>query len=68
MDDYSQEFHRFTKLNHKRGLKFGMGPHAPYDEWIEIEVRLKASKDMIYFTVRVHNDEVRLDPYKHATK
>ena len=68
MDDFSQEFHRFTKLKHKGELKFGMGPHAPYDEWVEIEVRLKATKDMISPAVRVHNDEVRLDPYKHATK
>ena len=45
-----------------------MGPHAPYDEWVEIEVRLKANKDMISPAVRVHNDEVRLDPYKHTTK
>ena len=26
------------------------------------------SKDMIYPAVRVHNDEVRLDPYKYTTK
>ncbi len=47
-----------------------MGPHAPYDEWVEVEVRLKMSKDMktICPAVRVHNDEVRLDPYKHLTK
>ena len=38
-----------------------MGPHASYDELIEIEVRLKASKDMICPAVRVVNDEVRLD-------
>jgi hypothetical protein len=69
MDDFSQEFHRFTKLKHKGELKFGMGPHAPYDEWVEIiEVGLKANKDMICPTVRVHNDEVRLDPFKHTTK
>jgi len=32
MDGYRQEFHRFTKLKHKGELKFGMGPHAPFDE------------------------------------
>ena len=68
MDDFSQEFHRFTKLKHKGELKFGMGPHAQYDEWVDIEVRLKMSKDMISPTVPVHNDEVRLDHYKHTTK
>jgi hypothetical protein len=47
-----------------------MGPHAPYDEWIYIEVRLKMSKDMktVWPAVRVHNDDVRLEPYKHTTK
>ncbi len=47
-----------------------MGPHAPYDEWVEIEVRLKMSKDMktICPAVREHNNEMRLNPYKHATK
>jgi hypothetical protein len=47
-----------------------MGPHAPDDEWVEIDARLKMSKDMktIYPAVRVHHDEVRLDPYKHTTK
>jgi hypothetical protein len=68
MDDISQEFHRFTQLKRKGELKFGMGPHAPYDEYFEIEVRLKENKDMICSTVRVHNDELRLDPYKHLTK
>ncbi len=68
MDEYSQEFHRFTKLKHKGELKFGMGPHAPYDEYFEIEVRLKANRDTISPVVRVHNEEVRLDPYKHMTK
>jgi hypothetical protein len=70
MDDFSQEFHRFTKLKHKGELKLGMGPHAPYNEWVEIEVRLKMIKDtkMICPAVRVHNDEVRLDPLKHAPK
>ena len=68
IDDFSQEFHRFTKLRHKKELKFGIGSHAPYDEWIEIEVRLKANKTMICPAVRAHNDEVHLDPYKHLTK
>ena len=68
IDDYCQDFHRFTKLKQKGELKFGMGPHAPFDEFFEIEVRLKANKNMICPAVRVHNDEVRLDPYKHATK
>ncbi len=70
MDDYSKELHRFTQLKHKGELKFGIGPHAPYNEWVEIEVRLKISKDMkmMHPTARVHNDEVRLDPYKHVTK
>jgi len=45
-----------------------MGPHAPYDEWVEIEVRLKANKDTNCPTVRAHNHEVRLDPSKHTTK
>ena len=45
-----------------------MGPHAPYDEWVVTEIRLKAKKDMICPAVRVHNDEVLLDPYKHLTK
>jgi hypothetical protein len=63
MDDFSQEYHRFTKIKEKGEL----GPHAPYDEWIEIEVRLKMRNNMIYPAVRVHNDEVRLDPYKHVT-
>jgi hypothetical protein len=47
-----------------------MGPHAPYDERVDIEVRLKMSRDMktICPAVRVHNEEVRLDPYKHTTK
>ena len=64
MDYFSKEFHRFTKRNHSGELKFGMGPHAPYDAWLEIEVRMKANKDIICPAVRVHNDEVRLDPFQ----
>ncbi len=45
-----------------------MGPHAPYDEWVEIEVWLNANKNMICSAVRVHIDEVRLDHYTHTTK
>ncbi len=62
MDDYSQEFHRLKTIKHKGKLKFGMGPHAPYNEWVEIEVRLKVNKDAICPAVRVHSDEMRLDP------
>ncbi len=70
IDDYSQEFNRFSKIKHKGELKFGMGPHAPYDEWVDIEVRLKLRKNnnMMDASIRVHDDEVRLDPYKHVTK
>lgn len=69
MDDYSQEFHRFTKLRHKGELKFGMGPHAPYDEWFDIEVHLKMEDDkQISSSVKVFNDKVELDSYKHVTK
>jgi len=59
MEDYSQEFNRFTKLKHKGELKFRMGPHAPYDEWVEIELHLKLSKDM---------KMIQEDPYKDAIK
>ena len=47
-----------------------MKPHAPIDEWMEIKFRLKMSKDRktICPTVRVHNDKVHLDTYKHETK
>ncbi len=68
MDDWSQESHCFKKLKHKGELKFGMGPHAPYDEWFDIEIELKKNKDDNTFSsVQVHKDKVVLDPYKHET-
>jgi hypothetical protein len=70
MEDNSQEFRRVRKLKYKRELKFGMGLHTPYVEWVQIEVRLKTNNGnkTICPAVRVHNGEVRLDPYKHETK
>ena len=55
---------------YKGPQKYGIDPHAPYDEWVEIEVRLKLrkAKRTIDDAVRMHDDEVRLDPYKHVTK
>ena len=43
MDDFSQEFHRFTKLKHEGELKFRMRPHAPFDELVEIEVPIECA-------------------------
>ncbi|AUF82394.1 hypothetical protein TetV_302 [Tetraselmis virus 1] len=71
MDDYSQEKNRdgFTKLKHDGRLKFGMGPHSPFDEFIDVEVTLKMKKDnVIESSVKVHKDSVVLDSYKHETK
>jgi hypothetical protein len=70
MGDFSQEFQRLTKVKSKSELKFDMGPHMPIDKWIEMEIRLKMSKDSktIYRAARMHDDEVRLYPYNHMTK
>ena len=68
MDDWSQESHRFKKLDHKGESKFGMGPHVEYGKWFEVEIKLKKGSDeMVSSSIRVHEDEVKLDPYKHAT-
>lgn len=69
IDDYSQEFSRFKKLKHKGELKFGMGPHAPYDEWFDIEMDLsKNTKGIMEPIITVNGDKVVLDPYEHKTK
>lgn len=69
LDDYSQEgdLDGFKKLRHEGELKFGMGPHAPYGEWIKIRLQLHKRGDLVYPTLQVHNDVVGLDPYKHET-
>lgn len=68
VDDWSQETHRFKKLKHKGDSKFGMGPHAPYNEWFDIEVELKKDvDDNMSSSIRVHKDKVVLDDYKHVT-
>ena len=45
MDDYSQDFQRSIKLRHRGAQKFSMGPHAPCEEWFEIDVNLKRKGD-----------------------
>lgn len=70
MDDYSQDDDRdgFKKLRHDGELKFGMGPHSPYDTWIDVEIKLKMNGNRISSSVRVHNDTVVLDSYEHETR
>lgn len=69
MDDYSQMGDRdgFKKLKHKGQLKFGMGPHAPFDEWVDIQIKLRETDGKIHSTVKVHDDEIELEPYQHKT-
>ena len=68
-DDWSQESHRFVKLNHKGELKFGFGPHSPYDQWVDVELNLtKDRKGMMKSSLRVHDQTIDLDPYEHKTK
>ena len=44
-----------------------MGPHAPFDQPVEVEFRLKSSGGRVRSSVRVGDDEVELDPYEHRT-
>lgn len=70
MDDYSQYKDRdgFKKLKHDGELKFGMGPHSPYDEFFDIAVRLKLEGAATMRSwIKVNDDEVELDPYEHDT-
>lgn len=70
MDDWAQTGDRdgFSKLRHRGELKFGMGPHSPFDEWFEIEISLRLDdKGRVCPRVRVHEDTVELDPYEHRT-
>ena len=68
IDDYSQDgVSGRKKLRHKGQLKFGMGPHAPFDQPVEVEFRLKSSGGRVRSSVRVGDDEVELDPYEHRT-
>lgn len=65
--DWSQMTHTFKKLKHKGELKFGMGPHSPYDEWVTVAIKLKKVKDMMHSSIKIHNNEIHLTPYKHLT-
>lgn len=71
IDDYSQEddMDGFKKLRHKGELKFPMGPHSPYDDWVDVCVYLERrdTDGMMHPEVRVHLDRVQLDPYEHKT-
>jgi hypothetical protein len=44
IDDYSQDFQRFSKIKQMEELKFGVGPHVRYDEWREVKVHVKCDK------------------------
>lgn len=70
IDDYSQMDDRdgFKKLKHKQCLKFGMGPHAPFDEWFDVEVKLRRVDGKLHPVIRVHEEEVVLDAYEHKSK
>ncbi len=57
----------FKKIRHDGELKFKMGPNAPFDEFFDIELTLKEKDGYIYPTVRVHEDYIELDRYKHET-
>ena len=68
IDDYSQDgASGRKKLKHKGQMKFGMGPHAPYGEQVEVEFGLKMSGGKVSSSVRVGSDAVDLDPYEHKT-
>nr|WRJ70019.1 hypothetical protein TetV2_00574 [Oceanusvirus sp.] len=70
IDDYSQDNDRdgFKKLRHDGELKFGMGPHSPFDEFVDVEFTLKMTDDdVVESSVKVHNDKVLLDKYQHKT-
>eukprot|EP00873_Tetraselmis_striata_P033750 jgi/Tetstr1/454014/TSEL_040933.t1 len=70
IDDYSQDHDRdgFKKLKHGGELKFGMGPHSPFDEPFDVEFTLKMTgARTVASTVKVHGDEVQLDKYEHKT-
>ena len=70
IDDYSQTDDRdgFKKLRHRDELKFGMGPHSPWDEFFDVEFELKMTgKARVASSVKVHDDKVDLDAYEHET-
>lgn len=68
IDDYSQDVASGRKkLKHAGQLKFGMGPHTPYDKEVDVEFCLKTSGGEVASSVRVGKDEVQLDPYEHKT-
>eukprot|EP00873_Tetraselmis_striata_P043826 jgi/Tetstr1/464090/TSEL_008895.t1 len=70
VDDFSQDDDRdgFKKLRHRGQLKFGMGPHSPFDKDVDVEFKLRATgKSRIDSSVSVNRDAVDLDPYEHDT-
>eukprot|EP00951_Prasinocladus_malaysianus_P035290 scaffold362671_cov16-Prasinocladus_malaysianus.AAC.1 len=72
IDDYSQEEDHagFKKLRHNGELKFGFGPHAPFDEFFDIKIVLKVDphSHRAKSALTVHKEHIELDEYEHKTR